>query len=149
MRAVQDAYLTLFVGFMIVGYKDGEACLFNRKLILDGLRSFDYPKAEYLSGIHGIVFITVFLIQCGGFGTGEAGDNTVYQCGAEYIFTLEPMDEILTQVPLGSVFQDAFFQLLSVVIDQLAGKNNKAFSRFIAKGKESLVQKLGQLSGIA
>ena len=72
----------------------------------------------------------------------ESGYNTVYQCRAEIIFILQPCLKIISQVPQICVLLAALQQLLAVVVNQLAGKNNEARQSQL----ESLVKQLSQLA---
>ena len=149
MRAVQDADLALLVGLVIVRDQNGKAGLFNGKLVLDGLRAFDDPEAEDFASVRHVVDIAVFLVESIRFGSGKAGHDAVHQRGAEGVFLLNPGQEIRAQIPLLSILFHAFFQFFAVVVDQLAGQDEKALSWLIPKGLEASVKKLGELARIA
>jgi len=137
--SIEYAYFALFVGFVVVCYEDGEACFFEGEFGADGLGAFDNPEAEDFSCVHDVVFVAVFFVQRGGFCSGEAGYDAINEGGAEGVFFLEPLDKVLAEVPLGRVFQDAFFQFFSVVVYQFAGEDEEAFARLAAEGLESVV----------
>ena len=123
---------------VVVCYGDGEACFFEGELGADGLGAFDNPEAEDFSCVHDVVFVTVFFIQRGGFCPGEAGYDAVNEGGAEGVFFWSHRMKSSPRFHWDAYFK-THFPVPSVVVYQLAGENEEAFSGLAAESPESAV----------
>ena len=77
-----------------------------------------------------VVDVAVFFVDGIGFTARITGDNTVDQCGTKQIFLADPVHEIIAKLPLCSILEHTFLQFFSVVVDKLAGEDDKALSGF-------------------
>ncbi len=115
---------------------------------MDGLRTFDDPEAKDFAGVQYLIDIAVLLIDLVSLCTRIAGYNAVYQRGTEGVFLLNPLDEVIAQIPLTSIAHNAFLQFLAVVVNQLTSKNDEAFAWLSAELLETTIQELGKLCRI-
>ena len=90
------------------------------------MAALDHPQMEDLRSVHHVVRLADALAQSLMLISGEAGYDAVNQCGAEIIILLQPCLKLLAQLPQVGVFQAALLQFFPVMIDQLAGQNDKA-----------------------
>ena len=120
--------------------------LFKGKLPLKALRPFDHPGGEHLPRVHSVILISQLHTDRLRLPCGITGHNPIHQGGAKEVFLPEPLYKGLPQLPLPGIGHHTPLQLLSVIVDKLAGQDHKALSFFPAEGPESLIQKLCQLS---
>ena len=134
---------------MVISDQHRKAGLGKRKLFFQRLRPFNDPETKDFSCIDEIILISVFFIDSGSLSSWISGNDPVYQGRTENVFFFDPVDEIFSQIPLVCIFQHTFFQLFSVVIDQLAGQDDKSFSFLVSECLETAVEELGQFGRIA
>ena len=122
---------------------DVQAGLFEGKLLLQLLRSFDIPHAEDLADIQKIILIAVLKSQ--GFHllriTDSSGNDAVDKRGAEKAFLFDILYEVFLISPVLCMKKNVLLQLLAVCINQLAGEEGDAG----LSCKEALVKKKGYL----
>ena len=151
MGAVQDADLALLIGGDVGHHHDVDAGLLERELVLQPGRALDDPDAEHFAHVQHLVVVAVGLLDGGHLlGVADAaGDDAVHQGGAEGVGVVHPVDESLLQAPVGGVVVAALLQLFAVVVDQLAGEDDKALAGVAAERLVPLVEHAGQLGGEA
>ena len=149
--AVQDADLALLIGGDVGHHHDVDAGLLERELVLQPGRALDDPDAEHFAHVQHLVVVAVGLLDGGHLlGVADAaGDDAVHQGGAEGVGVVHPVDESLLQAPVGGVVVAALLQLFAVVVDQLAGEDDKALAGVAAECLVPLVEHAGQLGGEA
>ena len=140
MSTIQNTHFSLLIRIYIVCPYNIKACLLQRKLVL--MIALDYPQMEDFSGIHHVILLTDTLAQSCMLISRESGYNTVYQCRAEIIFILQPCLKIIAQVPQICILLTALQQFLTIVVNQLTRKDNKARQSQL----ESLIKQLSQLA---
>ena len=88
--------------------------------------TLDDPQMEDLSRIHHIVLFTDPLTQSLMLISRESSHNTVYQSGTEIILPGQPGFKLFPQFPQIRILKATFLQFFSVVVDQLAGQDDKS-----------------------
>ena len=88
----------------IVGPDDIVSGLLEWKLVL--MVSADYPQMEDLCSIDQVVLVADLLCQFLNFVSRISGYNTVYQSAAEVILCLDPVFELIAQLPEISILQN-------------------------------------------
>ena len=143
VRAVEDAHLALLVGGDVRHHHDVHAGPLEGQPVLQAVRALDDPHAEHLAHVGQRVLVAVGGVQALDLlGVADAaGHDAVHQRGAEGVLLIDPLAEVLGQLPVVDVLVDALLQLLAVVVDQLAGEDHQAGFA----GGEALVQHAGQL----
>ncbi len=124
---------------MIIADKNRKSCLFKRQFLFQAVRAFNDPESEYFAGVDQVVFVTQFLTDLFCLISRISCDDSVNQCGAENVFFLHPVFEIISQFPLVNILKDAFFQFFSIVINQLTGKNDETFAFLSSKILKTLI----------
>ena len=119
------------------------AGLLEGELVLQPLRSLNVPDTEDLSDILKSVLIAVCRVHCRILCciADTSGYNAVHQCGAEQAILLDIALKVLAVAPVVRMPENILFQLLSVGIDQLAGKENNTR----LSGLEALIEQHGNL----
>ena len=89
--------------------------------------SANYPQMENLGGVNQFVLVADLFRQLLNLISGISGYNTVNQGAAEVILRLNPVLKAVLQLPQIRVLQNAFFQVVAIIVNQLAGKKNQTF----------------------
>ncbi|MPL98477.1 hypothetical protein SDC9_44682 [bioreactor metagenome] len=130
MGSVEDADLACAVEAHIVGPYHVQACLIERQLILvEVLVAFDDPQVENLGRVEQVVLIAELGADCLCFGSRVTGNDAVDQGVAEITSFVEPGHEACLQVPLLCILFDDALQIVSVLVDELAGNDDQALVR--------------------
>ena len=145
MRTVENTYLALLVGRYVIHYDDGKTSLFKRELLLNGLWPFNDPCGKNLTRINDVVLVAELLTELLCFGTGIPGDDAIHQRGTEEIIGFDPRGKFLLQPPEINVLLYTFFQFIAVVVDQLAGQDDKALKSELP----ALIEQQSKLCGEA
>ena len=147
MRTIQNANLSLLIRLVIVCDQNWKICLVDREFLQDRLWSLNDPEAERFSGIEQLILIAKLSADCVRFLAWVSGHDTVDQRRTEQIFFPDPVRKCSAELPLVGIAQDAVLQLFSIIINQLTGKNQEAFSLLHSEFLKPAVKKLRQLSG--
>ena len=145
MGTVEDADLALLVGGVVVHHDDGQAGLLEGELVLDPLGALDDPEAEDLGGVDDVILVAQLPADGLGLLAGIAGDDAVHQGGAEHVLPIHPGGEVILQAPELDILLDAALQLVAVMVDELAGQDDKALQALLP----APVQEHGELAGEA
>ena len=123
MGAVQDPYLTLFIGSNIRNHLHifSQSGLFKRQSVFQLPGSFDNPDTKAFPYVFQRIFISVFLIHSSVFRFlfHAAGNNTVDQSIAEEVLFVNVFLKCPVQLPGLNMPVHTMQQFLSVVINQL------------------------------
>ena len=95
-----------------------------------------------------VVVVTGALAELCGVVTGITGNDAVYEGAVHAAGLFEPCAEIGTEVPKVDVLTDALLEVLAVFEDELAGEDDEALVLCAVEVLETVVQELGELSGI-
>ena len=123
MSSVEYPYLSGPVHFKLVTGDDNvESCLGEGELALNIVFRFNYPKMEVFGGVDHVVLIAKIKL----LPLGEARVYTVNKCVAKYNFIFYPSLKLIAVIPKLSIGKNAFFQVVAVAVDKLAGEHDKS-----------------------
>ena len=126
-----------------------ETCFVGGEFFGHFLGSLDNPEVEDFGLVKKVVVVTGALAEFGGVVTGITGHNAVYEGGVYTAGVFEPCAELFAEVPQLDVLTDAFLEVLAVFEDELAGEDDKALVCGAFEILEAVIEKLGELAGIA
>ena len=144
MRPVQQGHLSPVVR-LFVGHKAHvQAAFCSRELLRHAFRCFDDPEVKCFALHDELVFVLQFLLNLFDVLAGEARHDTVHQRGIHAACPFEPCREILAELPEVDVLSDDSFQMMPVLENQFAGKNNQSLAFVAMEMKETMVEQLRQ-----
>ena len=147
MSSVEDTNLAVLVRHYIGNNVNVYTGLLERKPILKTLRSLDDPYTENLTYIDELIVIAVLslkLLNLLGI-TNPSRNNPVNKGRAEDIIVVNPILELVLELPLVDVLVYTLLKLFAVVVYKLTGEDNYALLACLI----SLIKNLCELSGEA
>ena len=148
MRPVQQSHLSPVVR-LFVGHKAHvQAAFCSRELLRHAFRCFDDPEVECFALHDELVFVLQFLLNLFDVLAGEARHDTVHQRGIHAACPFEPCREIPAELPEVDVLSDDSLQVMPVLENQFAGKNNQSLAFVAIEMPETMVEQLRQFPGV-
>ena len=111
--------------------------------------SLDHPEVEVLGLNHQVVAVRNLLLNLGNLLAGESRYDTVHECSVNAASLLEPLLEVLAQLPQVDILIDAILQHVAVQENQLAGEDDQSLGLVAVECLIAAIQQLYQLTGIA
>ena len=144
MRAVQEADFARAVRRLVVGEEDIEPGGLRREFLFDLGGSFDHEEEERFAAVEELVLDAELFAVFRGVGARIARDDAVDERAAEDALVLDVADDFR----IGEVLQDAFAELLPVVLDELAGDEDQAAEAGFRAGGDELRDLRGERVGV-
>ena len=125
MSSIENTYLSLFIWMNIIGPDDIIAGFLEWKFIF--MVTADNPQVKNFCCVYKLILIANLLSQFLDLIPWVTSYNAVYQCAAEIIFVFQPGCKSILQLPLLRILKNAPFKIITVIINQFAGQQNKSF----------------------
>ena len=148
VRAVEQRHLTLVIGLFRRYEQYVQTGFVGREFFGNLLRSLNYPEVKYLGLYYQVVVVLQFLFDCVDIFAGESRYDAVYQRCIYAASLLEPLFEVVTEVPQLYVLVNSLFQLVTVQEDKLTGEDDKTLAHVAIESFVATVEQLCQLAGI-
>ena len=139
MRAVEKGHLALVIRGLARNEKHVEPCLVGRELGCDLCRGLDNPEVEYFRLVEQIVLIAGTLAELGGSVARIARNDAVHEGTIDSAGILEPVAELLAEVPELDIFTNAALQFLSIQEDKFTREDDETFGHISLKVKETVI----------
>ena len=81
----------------------------DREFVSPFFVPFNDPEIEEFACVDDVVFIAQLFLEVRDFVPGISGDDAVYQSAGERIGCIDPVGELLAQVPFLGVLEDDAF----------------------------------------
>lgn len=147
MRPVQQSHLSPVVRLFVWHKAHVQAAFCSRELLRHAFRCFDDPEVECFALHDELVFVLQFLLNLFDVLAGEARHDTVHQRGIHAACPFEPCREIPAELPEVDVLSDDSLQVMPVLENQFAGKNNQSLAFVAIEMPETMVEQLRQFPG--
>ena len=139
VRTVEKGHLALVIRGLARNEKHVEPCLVGRELCCDLCRGLDNPEVEYFRLVEQIVLIAGTLAELGGSVARIARNDAVHEGAIDSAGILEPVAELLAEVPELDIFAYAALQFLSIQEDKFTREDDETFGHIPLKVKETVI----------
>ena len=139
--AVQNFYLALLVRCDVICKDNVQAGFVGRQFALDELVLFEYPKVENFPFDNIVIHKARLLPNLLNGVAWVTGDNAVYKCVGKVVGVVKPIDKRPVHFADFRKLVKHLFERLTVVVNQFARDDCKAFGHIPTKVVVSLLQK--------